>query len=91
MNLQIVLTSSYFMTLYCDSSRVVANSKESKSHKWEMHIERKYHLIWDIVERGEVTVCKITSEENLVHPFYESTASKKSFKGHLVGLGMRKM
>ena len=49
-----VPTTSHSMTLYCDNSGVVANSKELKSHKRVKHIEKKYHLIWDIVERGEM-------------------------------------
>ena len=43
------------ITLYCDnSSRAVANSKEPRAHKKGKHIERKYHLIRDIVQRGYV-------------------------------------
>ena len=33
------------ITLFCDNSGVVANSKESRAHKKRRHIERKYHLI----------------------------------------------
>ena len=37
------------ITLYCDNSGAVANSKEPRSHKCGKHIERKYHLIIEIV------------------------------------------
>ena len=33
------------ITLYCDNSGAVANSREPRSHKRGKHIERKYHLI----------------------------------------------
>ena len=36
------------LTLYCDNSEAVANSKEPRSHKRGKHIERKYHLIREI-------------------------------------------
>ena len=33
------------------------------------HIDMKYHVIRGFVENGDVTVVKITSEENLANPF----------------------
>ena len=38
------------ITLYCDNSGAVANSKEPRSHKRGKHIKRKYHLIREIVQ-----------------------------------------
>ena len=35
------------ITLYCDNSGVVANSKEPRTYKMAKHIERKYHLLRD--------------------------------------------
>ena len=37
------------ITLYCDNSGTVANSKESRTHKRAKYIDHKYHLIRDIV------------------------------------------
>src|SRR5215813_9394474 len=78
------------LTLYCDNSGVVANSKEPRSHKRGKHIERKYHLFREIVQRGDVSVIKIASVENLADPFTK-TLSAKVFEGHLDGLGLRDM
>ncbi|KAK0584928.1 hypothetical protein LWI29_020975 [Acer saccharum] len=50
------------ITLYCDNNAVVDNSKELRSHKRGKHIERKYHLIGEIVQKGDVTVTKIASQ-----------------------------
>ena len=47
------------ITLYCDNNGAVVNSKEPKSHKREKHIERKYHLIREIVSRGDMVVSQI--------------------------------
>ena len=33
------------ITLFCDNSRVVAQSKDPRNHKKGKHIERKYHII----------------------------------------------
>ena len=37
------------ITLSCDNSGVVAQSKDPRNHKKGKHIERKYHIIRDIV------------------------------------------
>ena len=64
------------ITLYYDNSGAVANSKEPRTHKRAKHIERKYHLIRDIVHRGDVVVTKIVSADNLTDPFTKSLPSK---------------
>ena len=57
------------ITLYCDNSGTVVNTKEPRSHKREKHTERKYHLLREIVHRGDVKVRQIASEDNLADPF----------------------
>ena len=78
------------ITLYCDNSGAVTNTKESRSHKKGKYIERKYHLIREIVHRGDVSVTKIGTEYNLADPFTKTLASKP-FESHLEGLGLRDM
>ena len=56
-------------TLFCDNRGVVAQSKDPRNHKKGKHIERKYHIIWDIVARKDVVVVKIDSANNLANPF----------------------
>ena len=48
---------------------MVAKSKDSRNHKKGKHIERKYHIIRDIVARGDVVVAKIKSANNLANSF----------------------
>ena len=54
LDLGMVPSMQFPITLYCDNSRAVANSKEPRAHKKGKHIEHKYHLIRDIVQRGDV-------------------------------------
>ena len=75
------------LVLYCENSGAVANSKEPRSHKRGKHIERKYHLIREIVHRGDIAVLKIASEQNLADPFTK-TLPKRVFTGHFEGLGL---
>ncbi|XP_033510067.1 secreted RxLR effector protein 161-like [Nicotiana tomentosiformis] len=76
------------IVLYCDNSGAVANSPEPRSHKRSKHIERKYHLIRDITQRGDARVLKIASEDNLVDPFTKSL-TEKIFDKHVEGMGIR--
>ena len=55
-DLEVVPNMDKPIVLYCDNSGAVANSKEPRSHKRGKHIERKYHLIREIVHRDDVAV-----------------------------------
>ena len=76
------------ITLFCDNSGAVAQSKDLRNHKKVKHIERKYHIIWDIVARGDVVVAKIESANNLADPF-KKALPQRTFKSHLEGMGVR--
>ena len=73
--------------LYCDNSKVVAQSREPKTQGKGKYVERKYHLIRDIVLWGDVTITKIATTENLADPFTKATS--KVFDYHLDSLGLR--
>lgn len=87
-DLEVVPDMDKPLVLYYDNSGAVVNSKEPRSHKRGKHIERKYHLIQEIVHRGDVAVIKIVSEQNLADSFTK-TLPKRMFTGHLEGLGLR--
>ncbi|KAA0034970.1 gag/pol protein [Cucumis melo var. makuwa] len=55
-DLEVVPDMNLSITLYCDNSETVANSKEPRSHKRGKRIERKYHLIREIVQRRDCWV-----------------------------------
>ena len=73
------------ITLFCHNSGVVAQSKDPRNHKKGKYIERKYHIIQDIVARGDVVVAKINSANNLVDPFTKALP-QRTFKSHLEGI-----
>jgi hypothetical protein len=56
-----------------------------KNHKRGKHIERKYHLIREIISQRVVVVTKILSAKNLVDPFTK-TLPQKIFESHLEGM-----
>ena len=57
------------ITLFCDNSGAVAQSKDPRNHKNGKHIERKYHIMQDIVTWGDVVVVKIDGANNLANSF----------------------
>ncbi|TYK05792.1 gag/pol protein [Cucumis melo var. makuwa] len=89
-DLEVVPNMNLPITLYCDNSGAVADSKEPRSHKRGKHIARKYHLIREIVQRGDVIVTKIALEHNIANPFTK-TLRAKVFEGHPESLGLRDM
>ena len=74
--------------MFCDNSGAVAQSKDPRNHKKGKYIERKYHIIRDIVARGDVVVAKTESANNLVDPFTKALP-QKTFKSHLEEMGVR--
>ena len=76
------------MILYCDNSRGIVNSKEPRSHKRSKHNERRYHLIREIVARGDVEVKQISTHDNIADPFTK-TLSIRVFEKHLKELGIK--
>ncbi|KAL0552323.1 hypothetical protein IC582_011432 [Cucumis melo] len=86
-NLKVVPNMHLSITLYCDNSGAIANSREPRSHKRGKHIKRKYHLIREIVHRGDVTVIKISSKQNMADPFTKALMAKV-FESNLHGLGL---
>ena len=74
--------------LYCDSSDVIAQVKELKSHQWTKHILRRYHLVWKIMDQGDVKLQKIDGKENLTDPFTKAL-DVKEFKDYKSKMGIR--
>ena len=70
LDLGVVSSMQLPITLYCDNRGVVANSKEPRTHKKGKHIERKYHLIRDIVQRGDVWHHGFESKWEIVRAIY---------------------
>ena len=88
LDLGVVPSAQSAITLYCDNSGAVANAKELRSHKGGKHKKRKYHIIREIVSRGDMVVSQIASEDNLVDPFTKGLV-QKIFDQHVEGMGVR--
>ncbi|XP_057788404.1 secreted RxLR effector protein 161-like [Salvia miltiorrhiza] len=74
--------------IYCDNNGAIAQAKEPRSHQRSKHIMRRYHLIREIIGRGDVVVERVASAENVADPLTKPL-SQKVFEGHLEKMGLR--
>jgi hypothetical protein len=66
--LGVVPSASSPVDLYCDNSGAIAEAKESRSHRKSKHILQRYHLICEIIDRGDVKICKVHTDLNIADP-----------------------
>ena len=56
------------MEIYCDNNGAIAQAREPRSHHNSKRIQRKFHLIREFVERGEIKMSKIHMDLNVANP-----------------------
>ena len=76
------------MDLYYDNNGAIAQAKEPRSHQHSKHILRRYHLIREIIERGDVKICRVPTDDNVVDPLTKSLPHAKH-ESHTRSMGMR--
>jgi hypothetical protein len=76
------------MDLYCDNSGAIAQAKEPRAHKMAKHILRRYHLIHEIIGRGDVKVCKVHTDHNVADPLMKHLPQPKH-EVHMRSMGIR--
>ena len=86
MELRVVPLARQPLTVHCDSGGAVAQSKVPRSPKSQKYIPRKYHLVKEIVQRGDIAITKIASANNLANPFTK-TLIAKVFERHVYRKG----
>ena len=76
------------MNLYCDNNGAIAQAKEPRSHQRSKHILRCYHLIREIIERGDVKICRVPTNDNVVDPLTKPLPHVKH-KSHTKSMGIK--
>ncbi|KAJ9553607.1 hypothetical protein OSB04_017652 [Centaurea solstitialis] len=87
-NLRVVASVSRPIDIFCDNSGAVAQAKEPREHHKSRHVLRKYHLIREIIGRGDVRICKIPTEDNVADPLTKPLATVKH-EAHANSIGMQ--
>ncbi|KAJ9544136.1 hypothetical protein OSB04_023843 [Centaurea solstitialis] len=86
-DLRVVASISRPVDIYCDNSGAVAQAKEPREHHKSRHVLRKFHLIREIIGRGDVRICKIPTDENVADPLTKPLARVKH-ETHANSIGM---
>ncbi|KAI5410451.1 hypothetical protein KIW84_055816 [Lathyrus oleraceus] len=63
--------------LYCDNNGAIAQAKEPRSHQRSKYILKRYHLIREIIDRGDVKICRVPTLDNIAHPLTKPLAQQK--------------
>ena len=86
--LGVVPSVSSPLDLYCDNSGAIAQAKEPRSHQKSKHILRRYHLIREIIDRGDVKICKVHTDLNIADPLTKPLPQPKH-EAHTRAMGIR--
>ena len=66
--LGVVPSITNLVHVYCDNNGAIAQAKEPRSHQRSKHILRRFHLIREIIEGGDVKICRVHTDDNIVDP-----------------------
>jgi hypothetical protein len=76
------------LDLYCDNNEASAQTKEARNHQKNKHVLRKFHLIREIVRRGDIKICKIHTNLNVADPLTKPFPQSKH-EAHMRAMGIR--
>ncbi|XP_038697978.1 secreted RxLR effector protein 161-like [Tripterygium wilfordii] len=88
--LEVVPSIADPIELYCDNNGAIAQAKEPRSHQRSKHILRRFHLIREIINRGDVKICRVSTNENIADPLTKPLTQQKHDQ-HNNSLGIRYM
>jgi hypothetical protein len=86
-DLGVVESISGPVPLLCDNNGAIAQAKEPRSHQKSKHILRRFHLIREIIARGDVVVERVPSADNIADPLTKPL-SQNVFERHLENMGI---
>ncbi|KAK9043585.1 hypothetical protein V6N11_071921 [Hibiscus sabdariffa] len=86
--LGVVPSISDVVGLYCDNNGAIAQAKEPRSHQKPKHILRRFHLIREIIDRGDMEIYKVHTDDNIADPLTKPLAQQKHDR-HTESLGIR--
>ena len=67
-DLGVIPSASAPMKIFCDNTRAIALAKEFRFHKRTKHIKRRFNSIRDLVQVGDIDICKIHTDLNVADP-----------------------
>ncbi|KAK8516817.1 hypothetical protein V6N12_049529 [Hibiscus sabdariffa] len=79
---QDTVTDSTIETEYIAASEAakeasIVQAKEPRSHQRSKRIVRRFYLIHEIIDRGDVEICKVHTDDNIIDPLTKPLAQQK--------------
>ncbi|KAL0294484.1 UNVERIFIED_CONTAM: Retrovirus-related Pol polyprotein from transposon TNT 1-94 [Sesamum radiatum] len=78
------------VVIFCDNNGAIAQAKEPRSHHRSKHILRRYHLLREMVSRGDCRMDRVSSAKNTADPLTKPM-SQVAHTQHLDKMGLRSM
>src|SRR5664279_3755782 len=88
MDLGVIPGSSSPLDVYCDNTGAIALAREPRWHQKNKHILRRYHLIRQFVESGDIKLCKKNTKANVADPLTKPLPQPKT-EAHTRSMGIR--
>jgi len=88
--LKVVPTAEDPITIFCDNSGAIFQAKEPKSSNKSRHVLRKFHVIRDFIDRKEIAICKVGTDDNIADPLTKPLSQAKHDQ-HAFSMGLRRM
>ena len=87
-DLGVIPSASGPMKIFCDNTGAIPLAKESIFHRRTKHIKSHYNSICDQVKEGDIEVCKIHKDLNVVDPLTKPLSRVKHDQ-HQDSMGVR--
>ena len=87
-DLGVIPNASSPMKIFCDNTGAIAMATESRFHKWTKHIKRRFNFIRDLVQVGDIEICKIYTDLNVADPLTKPLPRAKHDQ-HQDSMGVR--
>ncbi|KAL0319606.1 UNVERIFIED_CONTAM: Retrovirus-related Pol polyprotein from transposon TNT 1-94 [Sesamum radiatum] len=78
------------VVIFCDNNWAIAQAKEPRPHHHFKHILRRYHLLREMVSRGDCRMDRVSSAESTADPLTKPM-SQVAHTQHLDKMGLRAM
>ncbi|KAL0448668.1 UNVERIFIED_CONTAM: hypothetical protein Slati_1423200 [Sesamum latifolium] len=78
------------VVVFCDNNGAITQAKELRSHYRSKHILRRYHLLKEMVSRGDCRMDRVNPAENTADPLTK-LMSQIAHTQHLDKMGLRSM
>ncbi|KAL0286245.1 UNVERIFIED_CONTAM: Retrovirus-related Pol polyprotein from transposon TNT 1-94 [Sesamum radiatum] len=88
--LGVVPSSAEPVVIFCDNNGAIAQAKEPRSHHRSKYILRRYHLLREMVGRGDCRMDRVSSAENTADPLTK-LMSQVAHTQHLDKMDLRSM